>query len=170
MLPARLAVLFAAALLSACGFQLAGKRPLPAALTTVFIEMNTPYQVEEPPLQTSLRRALERRGAVVLATGRAGETQIQLSNLQERRETLSIGPDGKALEYRLVLSVDYSVRQGERVLLAPDRLSVQRDYSFAIDQILAKEAEEAQLRTYIQGEMAELLLLRMDAALAPQGQ
>lgn len=153
-------------LLTACGFQLAGKRALPAPLGTVYIAMATPYRVEEPPLQTALRRELVRRGANVEPRPEKASTHIRLWNLQEQRDTLSIGPDGKALEYRLAITVRYSVQQGAQPLVAENELTVRRDYSFSADQILAKEAEEAQLRAYIQGEMAELLLLRIEAALA----
>ena len=153
-------------LLAACGFTLAGTRPLPEPLKVVFIEMTTPYRVAEPPLQTALRKLLVRRGANVEPKASQATTHIRLWDLTERRETLSIGPDGKALEYRLTVSVHYAADLGALPLVAADELSVQRDYSFKASQILAKEAEEAQLREYIQTEMAELLMLRIEAALA----
>ena len=163
----RPAVFFIAlAVLSGCGFQLAGTRPLPEPLKTVFIQMDSPYRVDEPPLQTALRRELGRRGAKVEARAENALTHIRLSQLREQRETLSIGSDGKALEYRLVLSVHYEVRRGTQTLVPGNELTVRRDYSFSADQILAKEAEENQLREYIQTEMAELLMLRIDAVLA----
>ena len=153
-------------LLSACGFRLIGTRPLPVALQTVYVSVDAPYRVSEPPVQTALRTRLTRRGAKVVAKPDQALTQVRLFDLTERRETLSIGPDGKALEYRLVNSVRFEVRQGASLLQAPDQLTVSRDYSFRPDQILAKEGEEAQLREYIQDEMSELLLLRLEAVLA----
>lgn len=155
-------------LLAACGFHLAGTLPLPRVLKRVYIDLSQPYQVSEPPLEVALRERLVQRGATVVAKTEKAETQLRIWNLVERREALSIGPDGKALEYRLLVSVNYEVRRGDQVLLPTDSLSASRDYSFEAGSILAKEAEESQLREFIQGELAELLLLRLEIGLRDQ--
>jgi len=161
--------LSAALLLAGCGFHLAGKRPLPPALSSVYIDSVTPYQVSEPPLETALRAGLRRRGADVASDMEKARTVVRLSELKDRREVLSVGPDGKAIEYLLVSSVRYEVISGGRALLPPDTLSASRDYSFQPQQVLAKEAEEQRLREYIQGELAELIMLRLEAKLARAG-
>lgn len=152
-------------LLTACGFRLAGTLPLPSVLKRVHIDLAQPYRVSESPLEVALRERLTQRGATVLPKVDPAETRLRLWDLIERRETLSIGSDGKALEYRLLISVNYEVRRGDKLLLAADTLSASRDYSFAPSSILAKEAEEAELRQFIQGELAELLLLRLEISL-----
>ncbi|MEW6167796.1 MAG: LPS assembly lipoprotein LptE [Pseudomonadota bacterium] len=151
--------------LSACGFHLAGTRPLPEPLRAVYIEVIAPYRVLQPPLETALRAGLQRRGAEVLGARAAETTVIRLSELTEAREVLSIGVDGKALEYRLVTSVRYQVLRGGVPLVEPGELRLTREYSFQPEQVLAKEAEEARLREFIQTEMAELILLRLEAQL-----
>ena len=156
-------------LLAGCGFHLAGKRPLPPTLGSVYIDSVTPYQVSEPPLETALRAGLRRRGAVVAGEADKAKTIVRLSELKDRREVLSVGPDGKAIEYLLVSSVRYEVISEGRALLPPDTLSASRDYSFQPQQVLAKEAEEQRLREYIQGELAELIMLRLEAKLARAG-
>ena len=152
--------------LSACGFHLAGSRPLPEPLKQVYIDVVVPYLVSEPPVETALRNLLQRRGAKVVGEPKDARTLIRLSELNEGRQVLSLGPDGKALEYQLITSVRYVVQSGDQVLLGPDVLRVTRDYSFNAQQVLAKEAEEERLRDFIQGELAELLILRIDAALS----
>lgn len=165
---ARAAIVFALTLvLSACGFRLAGSRPLPEPLQTVSIDVIKPYKVSESPLETALRASLLRRGAQIVDKNQAAAvTQILLSELNEARDTLSIGLDGKAQEFRLVTSVRYQVQRGTQVLVPPDTLYATRDYSFEPQQVLAKEAEEARLREFIQTELAELLLLRLEAQLS----
>jgi len=158
--------LLLAAILAGCGFRLVGERDLPQLLEQVHIDLIAPYRVSEPPLETSLRALLARRGAKVSDRRGAGITEIRLSNLSTVRETLSIGIDGKALEFALVTGVDYEVRRDGEVLVAPDHLEVVRDFSFNAQQVLAKEAEEERLRRYIQTEMAELILLRLEARLS----
>ena len=156
----------AATLLTACGFRLVGSGGLPPELKEVHVSMALNYQVSEPPIETALRSKLVRRGSNIVAKPEQGVTQIRLSNLDERREVLSIGSDGKALEYRLVIAVRYELLRDGKTLLAPTKLSVSRDYSFQLDQILQKELEEEQLRDYLQNELAELVLLRISTGLA----
>lgn len=152
--------------LAACGFHLVDSGRLPQALSRVYVDMALGYQVSEPPVETALRSKLARRGARIVARLDRADTQIRLSNLEERRETLSIGADGKALEYRLVIGVQYELLQDGKALLPAATLSVSRDYSFQLSQILQKELEEQQLREYIQNELAELVLLRITTGLA----
>jgi len=152
-------------LLAGCGFHLAGSRPLPEPLKTTYIDVIAPYRVSEPPLEVSLRTLIQRRGGLVKSSTEGARSIIKLSNLKESRLVLSIGVDGKVLEFQLVTSVTYQVNVGDKVVMPPDTLSLSRSYSFNAQQVLAKDAEEARLRQYIQSELAELLLLRMEAVL-----
>lgn len=152
-------------LLAGCGFHPAGSRPLPAVLKKVHVDVVVPYRVSETPLETSLRTRLLRQGAKVTKDAEGALCTIKLSNLKEGRQVLSVGPDGKALEFLLVTTVDYQVFSGSEVLVAPGTLRVTRDYQFRDDQILAKEAEEERLREYIQDQLAELLLLKIETQL-----
>ena len=161
----RFAAIAATLLLAACGFHLAGTRALPEALKTVYIEVVNPYRVSEPPLAGSLRAILQRRGAMVIATPDGDAVTIRLSELRETRQVLSVGLDGKALEFELITRVRYQVLRGDQSLMAPDTMQVMRDYSFNAQEVLAKEAEEARLREYMQNELAEQLVLRVETQL-----
>lgn len=161
----RIVLLALLMLLSGCGFHLAGQRPLPDVLQKVYIDTVTPYKVGEPPIEAQLRSILQRRGAQVLSSPSSEITTIRLSNLSESREVLSIGTDGKALEFRVITRVHYEVFHGPQTLILPGDLVASRDYSFEPSQLLAKEAEELRLRSFIQSELAELLMLRIDATL-----
>ncbi|WP_240954363.1 LPS assembly lipoprotein LptE [Solimonas marina] len=131
----------------------------------VYIDTTIPYSVTEPPIETQLREILQRRGAEVAKDASADVTTIRLSNLKEAREVLSMGTDGKAIEFRLVTRVHYEVFRGKQTLVTPGDIVATRDYSFEPDQVLAKEAEEQRLREFIQSQLAELLMMRIDAAL-----
>ena len=160
-----LALVFAFAV-SACGFHLAGSRPLPEPLRSVYVETVAPYRVSEPPVETALRARLLRRGGVVKTRAEEASCTLRLSDLEERRDVLSVGPDGKALEFLLTTRVRVELIGHDRVLLPAEVLSASRDYSFNAQQVLAKEAEESRLRDYIQSELAELIMLRVEARLA----
>lgn len=164
--PLVLGAVLTAVLLSACGFHAVGSRPLPAQMHKVYIDVVVPYRVSEQPVETSLRTRLVRRGATVTKEAAKAQMTIKLTNLKEGRQTLSVGPDGKALEFLLVTTVDYQVFAGDQVLMAPGHLRATRAYSFNEEQILAKEAEEARLREYIQDQLADLLLIKVETQLS----
>ena len=162
-------ILSAALLLSAGGgFQLAGIRPLPPALQTVYIDVVAPYRVSEPPVEVALRALIQRRGGTVLDRADGASAVIRLSHISETKQALAIGLDGKALEYQLLTSVDYTVFNGNQILVPPSTISESRVYSFDPQQVLANDAEEAHLREYIQNDLADFLLLRFDAVMSHQ--
>ena len=162
----RAALAVAVALLAGCGFHFAGSRPLPPALTSVYIDVVTPYSVSKPPVESALRSRLLRRGARVSASLGAARTIVRITDLAESREVLSVDPFGKAVEFKLTARLRYEVTETGRDPLPPDTLSVSRDYSFNAQEVLAKEAEEQRLQAFMQDELAELLLLRLEALLA----
>lgn len=161
----RLGAALLAGLLGGCGFHLVGDRPVPPALSSVYIDMVQPYRVGTPPLETALQSKITARGGVVKSHIGDASSVLRLTNLSETREVLSVGPDGKANEYRLVTQVTYELHSGGLALVAPEQQGISRSYSFSLDEILGKEAEEARLRSYMQDELATLILLRIDAAL-----
>ena len=162
----RTILLLAVLLLTSCGFHLAGSRPLPEPLRSVYIDVITPYRVSKPQLESALRTRLLRRGAQVTGSLSAAKSVLRLSDLTETRQVLSVDPFGKAVEYQLTTRVRYQLLGESQVLIAPEELQVSRDYSFNAQQVLAKEAEEARLQAFMQDELAELLLLKMEAVLS----
>jgi LPS-assembly lipoprotein len=162
----RAATALVVALLAGCGFHFAGSRPLPPALTSVYIDVVTPYSVSKPPIDAALRSRLLRRGARIAGSLGAARTILRITELKESREVLSVDPFGKAVEFELTTRVHYEVVETGKEPLAPDMIQVSRDYSFNAQQVLAKEAEEQRLQGFMQDELAELLLLRLEAQLA----
>jgi LPS-assembly lipoprotein len=149
--------------LAACGFHWAGSRQLPGQLSWVYIDIVTPFRVATPPIVAALRARLTRRGAVVTGSASAARTVLRLSDLDESREVLSVDPFGKTVEFKLTTRVRYELLEDDHIVVAPDVMIVSRDYSFNATQVLAKEAEEQRLQGYMQDELAELLLLRLEA-------
>jgi LPS-assembly lipoprotein len=153
-------------LLSACGFHFAGNEPLPAPLSSVYVEVIDPYHVTEPPIQEAIQAQIVRRGGVIKSKHDDAQSELRLYDLKEAQEVLSFGPDGKAIEYRLITRISYELRSREGlVLVAPETQAVTRDYSFNATQILPKEAESDRLQKYIQEDLAGLVLLRISAQL-----
>lgn len=154
--------------LAGCGFYWAGSRPLPELLDWIYVDVVTPYAVSKPPLDAALRNRLLRRGAVIGSSASGARTVLRITGLAEAREVLSVDPFGKAVEYKLTTRANYVLLEEGKPVVPPGTLSVSRDYSFNAQEVLAKEAEEARLQAFMQDELAELLLLRLEAALTPR--
>ena len=161
----RLAACCCALLTGGCGFHLAGQQPLPEPLTSVYIDMVNPYRVATPPLETALQARIVARNGQVKSDESKARSVLRLSELSETLEALAVGLDGVALEYRLVTHVTFELHDHDRVLVPAHDQSVSRDYSFNVTAVLAKEEEEDRLRNYMQNELAELILLRLEADL-----
>lgn len=155
-------------MLSACGFQMRGRRALPPALNQVFIQVQSDYGVLEPPIVAALRRSLRARGATVVRKPWEADSALVIESLQNARRILSVGSDGKAIEYELTTTVRYALRDSGENRIAPQQLSLTRDYLFNSEAVLATEAEERKLRDVMQAELAELMLLRLESTLAAQ--
>ena len=146
-------------------FHAAGARTLPEQLERVHIDLIAPYRVSEPQVETRMRALLTQRGAEVVDKAGADVAVIRLRNLRQTREVRTVGADGKALEYDLILRMEYQMYMGDTVYIPLDQIEVRRDYSFNPGQLLAKEQEAQRLRDYLENQMAELLLLRIEILL-----
>src|SRR3546814_19380104 len=80
--------------LSACGFHLAGNKPLSDDMKKVYLDTTIPYSVNEPSIEAQLPAILQRRGAEVAKDPSAEVTTIRLSNLRERSEERREGTEG----------------------------------------------------------------------------
>lgn len=158
-----------AAFLGGCGFHLPSQTPVPLALQSVYIDVASRYHVEVPPLERALAKRLRRRGSRVVSSPGQARSILRISNLTKSRETAAIGSNGRAVEFRLVTSVTFELESGGKVVLPPQTQSASSEYSFNATQILAAEQEEARLEKYLQGELAEMILLRLDAQLSDGG-
>ncbi len=161
MRAARLVPVLLALVLSACGFQLQGSRALSPELSRVSVDFQAKYQVLEPPLVRALREQIERRGG----DAGGGVVRLRIANLAEQNQVLSVGADGKVIEYLYTTTVGYELTDGGRTRIPYRTLSVSREYSFNNLEVLATEAEIVQLREQMQQELAELMLLQLEAEL-----
>jgi LPS-assembly lipoprotein len=161
-----LAAVLLTVLLGGCGFRLEGDRPLPPALNSVYIDLVYPYHVATPALETALQERIIASGGTVKSDIAQATSVLRLSGFSVTQETLAVGPDGTAIEYRLVVSVNFELRSAGKILIAQQSQGVSRSYSFTATEILAKEAEEQRLENFMQSDLAQLILLRVEAELA----
>jgi LPS-assembly lipoprotein len=146
-------------LASACGFQLRGNEPLPAALATPYIEAGDHYT----PLYAALSARLRAAGARPASDPADATAVIRLHEDKTGREVLSVSGRNTPGEFEVYYSVAYSVAAGDKELLARQQVTLTRDYSYDETAILAKEHEEQSLRSALADELAGLMLRRLAA-------
>lgn len=151
--------LFALLALSGCGFHLQGRQPLPAVLATPWVEASDHYT----PLYAALVARLRASGARPAAGAASASAVIRIRRDETGRELLSVSARNTPGEYEVYYTIEYSVTAGGRELLAPQSLTLSRDYLYKEAALLASEQEEQSLRVALAEELAGLVLQRLAA-------
>jgi len=152
------AIVAAASLLvSACGFHLQGRTPLPDV-------------VKEPYLQTadrqsefvlSLERAMIVSGAHPVEQKERASVVVNILKDEVVRRTLSVSAQNQPDEYELTYTVRFAVIAGDKELLPPTDISNVRSFAFAEQLLLAKNHEETILRQDMAHDLADMVMRRL---------
>lgn len=139
---------------SGCGFQLRGQAQLPFA--AAFVEAR-----EGSPLGNALRQNLGYQNKLAAKKDEA-PVRIVLSEEARTKGILSLSGGGKVKEYRLGYRVIVSVLDGAgNELIAPSEILLTRDFTFSDAEVLAKEAEEANLVRAMEQEALRQVMRRL---------
>lgn len=142
-----------------CGFRLQGRVPLSSALTITHVAAD---DVQSDFVQ-DLRRALLASG-VRLSAARADSTaviEVQRDELVER--IISISARNIPREYELTYTVRIRVLRGGQEVLAPEEISLSRDFSFDERAVLAKEREKENLRAALARDLVGIVMRRLSS-------
>ena len=152
----------ASALLAACGFKLRGQATY--AFKTVYV--NAPAY---PTLQAELRRALTGSGSATLAsTPKAAEVILDVTQVIDDKQLLSLSPAGRAQEYALEKHVLFQVRDQEgREWLKSNDIVVRRSYTYDDTERLAREIQEQRLVREMQVDAVQQIVRRLQTARPP---
>ncbi|HEY8507162.1 MAG TPA: LPS assembly lipoprotein LptE [Steroidobacteraceae bacterium] len=153
------ALILVALFLTACGFHLQGRTPLPAPLAVTYVEA----QNMQSDFVQGLRKALLSSGAR-LADRKAdasGTVRILTDEVTER--ILSVSARNTPREFELTYTVRFSVVADGEELLPVQEVSVTRDYSFDERALLAKENEEAILREAMARDLVGIVMRRLSS-------
>jgi LPS-assembly lipoprotein len=150
-------VLIAAGSLSACGFRLAGSDPLPAVMARPYLSLKDPYT----DFSREFEHQLKSSGASLqLAREGATATVDVTKDLVEQR-TLAVSAKNIPTEYELTYTVTFSVRGEGKELLAPQTISLSKDFSFDENLQLAKEHEADILRQQMARDLVSIAMRRL---------
>lgn len=144
-----------------CGFKLRGTAEIPEELSPVLIAGG---------VGTATGRALLERlqGSQVQLTDDPGAARVTVRILNEGRSSRVVAVDrnGKVLAYELGFQLAFDAVAGDgRALVGAQTLSLQRTLDNPDIEVLGKQEETELIYLDMQREAAELVLLRLRAAL-----
>lgn len=146
--------------LSACGFQLQGRAPLPFETLYVSVPQNSQFGAD-------LRRAIRASSPdTQIIEDPAVPYQAQLQQISETRSSreISLNAQGRVEEYELTLVYVFRIvdANGDNIL-PPTTLVAVRDLPFDDRVVQAKEGEQATLFQQMQKSMIARVMRRISA-------
>jgi len=152
-------------LLAACGFHLRGQSEFALPFQKLYVQSASDYA----PFITELKSAIEANGVQITDTSEQAQLTLQIVSEIADKQILSLSGAGRVIEYRLQYRISLrAYDQNQQEWLAPQEITLRRDYSYDDSQVLAKEQEEALLYQNMRGDAVQQVLRRLNHAHAPQ--
>jgi LPS-assembly lipoprotein len=153
----RIGVLLGLLQLAACGFRLAGSDPLPGIMARPYLSLKDPYTDFSREFEHQLKSA-----GATLQTSREGATaSVEVTRDQVEQRTLSVSASNIPTEYELTYTVTFVVQGPQKQLLAPQTISLSKDYSFDEHAQLAKDHEADILRQQMARDLVAIAMHRL---------
>ena len=152
----------AVAAVVSCGFHLRGQ----AAYAFKSVYVNAPAH---PQLAAELRRSLTGAGTASVAAAPAGaQVIVDVTEVADDKQVLSISPGGRVQEYALAKAVRFRVRDPDgREWLKADEIVVRRTYTYDDSERLAREIQEQRLLREMQTDAVQQIVRRLQSARPP---
>lgn len=156
--PRRALLLATAVLLAGCGFHLRQSAELPAAMQQLHLSVSG-----SAALANHLERELLQAGVTLHDEPAAGVAQLQVvANFASR--ALTISSFSKVREFTVILSARVAATNAEgEVLLTPQPIRMQREFTYDRRQALGTATREQQIRESLVKDMARAILRRLQA-------
>jgi LPS-assembly lipoprotein len=151
------AALGAALALTACGFRLAGSDPLPGVLARPYLSLKDPYT----DFSREFEHQLKNSGATLQVLRANSTATIDVTKDLVEQRTLSVSALNIPTEYELTYTVTFTVQGPDKELLAPQTISLSKDYSFQENILLAKEHEADILRQQMARDLVSIAMRRL---------
>ncbi len=145
--------------LSGCGFHLEGRAPLSPKFKVTFVDAK---DVQSDFVQ-GLRKALLINGAELTQDGSRATAVVHVVTDKAVQRVLSVSPDNLPREYELTYTVRFSVSANDKDLLDEQEVSASREYSFDVNELLAKDNEEAVLRQALAKDLVDIIMRRLSS-------
>src|ERR1700691_3284046 len=143
--------------LCACGFRLAGSEPLPAVLAKPYLSVKDPYT----DFAREFEHQLKSSGALLQPIRQDSTATIEVTKDLVEQRTLAVSARNIPTDYELIYTVTFAVHGTDKELLAPQTISLSRDYSFQENELLAIEHEADILRAQMARDLVGVAMRRL---------
>jgi LPS-assembly lipoprotein len=143
--------------LSACGFRLMGSESLPGILARPYLSLKDPYT----DFSREFEHQLKSSGATLQVLRANATATIDVTKDLVEQRTLSVSALNIPTEYELTYTVTFDVQGAGKELLAPQTLSLSKDYSFEENVLLAKAHEADILRQQMARDLVSIAMRRL---------
>jgi LPS-assembly lipoprotein len=143
--------------LTGCGFRLAGSDPLPAVMARPYLSLKDPYT----DFSREFEHQLKSSGATLQSARTSATATVEVTKDLVQQRTLAVSAKNIPTEYELTYTVTFSVRGGDKELLAPQTISLSRDFSYEETLQLAKEHEADILRQQMARDLVSIAMRRL---------
>ncbi len=144
-------------MLCACGFHLAGSGPLPAVMARPYLSLKDPYTDFSREFEHQLKSSGAR-----LQPGREGATAtIEVTRDTVQQMTLAVSATNIPTEYEITYTITFAVQGRDTQLLAPQTVSLSKDFSYDVNLQLAKEHEADILRRQMAHDLVAIAMHRL---------
>lgn len=147
------------ALIAGCGFHLRGDVRYPQAMQVTYIEAADRYT----PFYQSLKTALRDGGVRVTTDVNAAGAVIRVLQDETGQRVLSVSARNTPREFDVYYTVRYALDINGREVLAPQQLTLTRDYTYDETLVLGKAAEEETIRQAIAEDLVGLVTRRLSS-------
>jgi LPS-assembly lipoprotein len=143
--------------LAGCGFHLVGSEPLPAVMAQPYLSLKDPYT----DFSREFEHQLKSSGAKVQSARASATASVEVTKDLVEQRTLAVSAENIPTEYELTYTVTFSVRGGDKELLAPQTITLSRDFSYQETLQLAKEHEADILRQQMARDLVSIAMHRL---------
>ncbi|MDH3272980.1 MAG: LPS assembly lipoprotein LptE [Gammaproteobacteria bacterium] len=147
------------AMLSGCGFQLQGALTMPAEMQRTYLDPVDKHSL----FHRELRLQLQAAGVELVDTPDNSTAILSIRIDETDQRVLSVSGRNVPTEYEVYYTVEYSIASGEKILLAPQDITLTRDYTYDTTKVLGKSREEAILREAVVKDLVRTVLKQISS-------
>jgi len=140
--------------LGGCGFRLAGSERLPGVLAKPYLSVKDPYT----DFAREFERQLKSSGALLQLGRQDATATIEVTRDLVEQRTLAVSARNIPTDYELRYTVTFDVKGPDAEILAPQTITLSRDYSFEENVLLAKEHEADILRAQMARDLSTMAI------------
>ncbi len=147
-------------LLTACGFHLRGAVQLPRGMEVTYLQDQQPSS----SIATPLRQMLTSNGARVTNSLDEATATLRIVSESFDRRIISVGRTATEKDYELIYSVTFfALAKNNAWSSDAQEIRITREMKFDEAQVLAKTAEQDQLRNVMVQDAARQILVRLQS-------